>query len=157
MNTNYRPLSAQDVLSRYWDNKIPVDPISIAKKLGARIFRSESINYTGEFLFHEGKPIIVYKPSGNSKRDRFTIAHELGHLALNHGASHRDTFSSFDTGNFIPEERDANRFAAEVLMPEAAVKFAVLEAGLTTVNELCDYFDVSATAMRIRLQTLGFL
>lgn len=153
----YQPMTSQEVLSTYWNNRIPVDPIVIAKAMGASVYSSESIQYPGEFFVHEGIPTILYKPSGNSRRDRFTVAHELGHFALNHGNAHRDTISSFNIDNFDPAERDANRFAAELLMPEGAVRFAVHEAGLTSVEKLCNYFDVSGAAMRIRLQTLGMI
>lgn len=152
-----RPLSAEDVLSNYWNNSIPVDPIVIAQRMGATVYSSKSIDYTGEFFFHEGAPTIVYKPSGNTRRDRFTVAHELGHFALGHDNAHRDTLASFNTTNFDPAERNANRFAAELLMPEKVVWFAIQSTDLSTVEELCDYFDVSGMAMRIRLQNLGIL
>ena len=42
-------------------------------------------------------------------------------------------------------------------MPESAVKFAALESSFKTVDEMCDYFDVSGAAMRIRLNDLGLI
>lgn len=149
---------ANHVLSTYWDNKIPVDPIIIAKNMGLKVYSSNKIEYEGEYFVYDGVPTIVYSPSGNLRRDRFTIAHELGHHALGHGGNpHRDTAASFLSHAEGVQERAANKFAAELLMPTKAVKFAVLEAGLTSIAKLCQYFDVSNVAMRIRLEGLGML
>lgn len=69
-------------------------------------------------------------------RQRFTIAHEIGHIILNHeGVSHRDT--SYTVYKGIIErmnEVSANGFAAELLMPEKLLRDALLD----TMTEL-DY------------------
>lgn len=148
---------AEKVLEEHWNNTIPVNPIHIAENMGITIYSSQSIEYTGEFLYDQDRPVILFKPSGNSKRDHFVIAHELGHFVMGHEPSHRDTNSSFDISNFIPSERDANYFASTLLMPKSCIEFAIHRGNLTSVEELCDYFDVSTTAMRIRLKNLGIL
>ena len=69
-------------------------------------------------------------------RQRFTIAHEIGHILLGHeGVSHRDT--SYTVYKGIIErmnEVSANGFAAELLMPEILLREALLD----TMTEL-DY------------------
>lgn len=55
-------------------------------------------------------------------RQRFTIAHEIGHYALNHsGISNRlknpEDIATVD----IAKERSANQFAAELLMPKKLI------------------------------------
>ena len=52
-------------------------------------------------------------------------------------------------------EREANVFAAELLMPEEAVQDAWLE--LADANRLAVRFDVSPSAMRWRLYSFGLL
>lgn len=152
-----RPLTAQEVLARYWDNSIPVNPIEIAESMGVEVYKSNEFDVDGEFLFYEGRPSIIYRPSGNTRRDRFTVAHELGHFCLRHGPRYRDPRKNFSLSNYDLFERDANMFAAELLMPEEVVQYAVRVSEMQDVEEMCEYFDVSGAAMRIRLERLGYL
>ena len=103
-------------------------------------------------------------------RQRFTIAHEIGHLLLHETRAmivdthvyRRDETSSMGTKK---EEREANRFAAELLMPSDFVERAVDDAlsedpGITTkqlVSGLASAFQVSEQAMEIRLGNLNIL
>ena len=62
-----------------------------------------------------------------------------------------------DQGGAVRErrEREANVFAAELLMPEFAVRAAWQEAG--EAEDLATHFDVSLSAMHWRLYSFGFL
>jgi hypothetical protein len=69
------------------------------------------------------RPLVLLDPTGNWRRQRFTLGHELGHLLL---PWHLGTlFCAVDTGDLIGEyahrraESEANRFAAELLVPQA--------------------------------------
>jgi Zn-dependent peptidase ImmA (M78 family) len=53
-------------------------------------------------------------------------------------------------------EREANQFAAELLMPEHLVRQAALEEG-ADARRLADRFDVSIQAMHLRLRRLGLV
>jgi hypothetical protein len=103
----------------------------------------------------------------SSGRRRFTIAHELGHWALHRPgkASGRRTIlcRPADVGAEHLElksgarlEREANRFAATLLMPEAAVRREA-EAVHMSIPVLAKRFDVSARAIQIRLQVLNLI
>ena len=88
-------------------------------------------------------------------RQRFTIAHELGHYAL-----HASNNSDFVDRNFFrnndssPMEREANRFASELLMPEQEFRESVKNlAG--DIEALSKHFKVSTLAVRVRAKTLG--
>ena len=147
--------SVNAILSKHWNGSVPVDPIMIAKRLGADVYASPSLDSEGQLFFEDNKPIIVYRPSGNDGRDRFTIAHEVGHLVLNHGPSLRDTnMDNIGVTNFDVKERDANQFAAELLMPEEKIRSAINQ-GITSFRPLCNHFGVSSSAMCIRLENLG--
>ena len=52
------------------------------------------------------------------------------------------------------QEREADQFAAELLMPEPLVREAFIEQG-GDPSRLADRFDVSRQAMRNRLRHLG--
>jgi hypothetical protein len=101
-------------------------------------------------------------------RQRFTAAHELGHFLL-----HRDRMTGFIADADISEtddatnemEREANRFAAELLMPEDVIRARAAE--LTEKHGACprgvlEYrlaseLLVSAQAIRFRLSQLRLL
>jgi Zn-dependent peptidase ImmA (M78 family) len=101
-------------------------------------------------------------------RQRFTIAHEIGHLLLHpDDAFHldeslpiqfRDQRSS--TGK-DETEVEANQFAAELLMPEEMVRRAVVpwigKSAEDAIEDLAGKFEVSVQAMTIRLTALRFL
>ena len=69
----------------------------------------------------------------------------------------RDTTETFTGRVYDPQEVEANRFAAELLMPEKYVQNAIQRDGIKTVQDLAKQFGVSASAMRWRLVNLGLL
>ncbi len=100
------------------------------------------------------------------RRRRFTIAHEIGHWVLHisagklYGCRPADIVEQRearpDTRALRRIEAEANRFAAELLLPETLVVPAATELG-ANVPALADRFDVSVPAMRVRLQQLDLL
>lgn len=87
-------------------------------------------------------------------RARFTAAHELGHYVLGHAG---DYFCY--TGWNTPQEREANRFAAALLMPAAVVKALWLKLAAVPrpakVAAAARRLSVSQQALRYRLATLA--
>jgi Zn-dependent peptidase ImmA (M78 family) len=149
--------AAQSMLEAHWDKRLPVDPVAIAKAVGIRVFaNTEMGEYSGCFYDADG-PIIEYNAFDPLVRQRFTIAHELGHFALHHGARFRDSTENFSLGNYDPLEADANKFAAELLMPTAVVNGAIKTMGITDFEMLAEMFNTSAVAMKFRLKNLGWL
>jgi hypothetical protein len=96
---------------------------------------------------------IVLRGASSERRRRFTIAHEIGHFVLH---PHRVAPQRGGRGNaaWQAQEREADQFAAELLMPEDLVREAVLRYGLDA-DRLADSFDVSRQAMQARLKRLG--
>jgi len=86
------------------------------------------------------------------QRQRFTAAHEIGHIVLHEGENVVDlrvTTTPYDT-----PEADANSFAAELLMPEG--KFRELrEKKKYTRSQLADFFGVSHQSVEVRLNKLS--
>ena len=98
---------------------------------------------------------VVLHGAADERRRRFTIAHEIGHFVL-HPARVRPERGGVVTEAMRSEEREADTFAAELLMPEPLVRQAVLEQG-ANASLLADRFQVSTKAMEIRLRRLGVL
>lgn len=98
-------------------------------------------------------------------RRRFTIAHELGHHVLGHlreaiasggnAELPRDGNVTYSLAFYDQKEVDANKFAAELLMPESAVAYFV-DKTTKNLSELARTFNVSDTAMSYRLSNLGY-
>jgi len=150
----------------------PVDVEQIARSEGITVVRSAAEWSESGFLLRDGKSVVIGINSRNArKRQRFTIAHELGHWQLHGGRplivdqsimiNKRDDVSSQATD---AEEMDANRFAANLLMPRPFILDAIryeMKAGVGSRDELVAAlardFDVSADAMGYRLINLGVL
>ena len=97
----------------------------------------------------------------SAKRDRFTLAHELGHLFLHYEplletSPNAVMRATRDKRAGDPEheraEWEANWFAAGFLMPKAT--FAKVASRMNNA-ELATYFNVSDQAVEIRKRTLG--
>lgn len=96
----------------------------------------------------------IYLPRlTSSRRDRFTIAHELGHYFLHYLHPAHSGPMSFGRGGRDRAETQANVFAASLLMPaEAFIKAYSDAAGDAFV--VARLFDVSPAAVQVRAQVL---
>lgn len=83
----------------------------------------------------DDKIFICYNQQNNKQRNRFTICHEIGHIVLKH----------LYKGQKL--EKEANMFAARILMPMLLIK----ELDITTPEELVKICDVSIDAAKYRL------
>lgn len=153
----------------------PVDLMRVSESLGAKIkYTPLEDKVSGALLVKGNEKHIMVNSSHSATRQRFTLAHELGHLQL-HDPENRlfideqirvyqrvDTAHSgiYDQPGSMTspvEEQEANMFAAALLMPRALLERAALERDLTDeleVSALAATFGVSEQAMSIRLQQL---
>ncbi len=95
--------------------------------------------------------IILINHDDVAVRQRFTIAHELKHI-FDHPARE----ASQDSQPKWLIERICDYFAACLLMPRPWIKRA-WTAGIQDTQQLAEAFDVSHTAIRIRLQQVGLV
>jgi Zn-dependent peptidase ImmA (M78 family) len=120
------------------------------------------------FLFRKGKKMVIAVNEFHPKtRQRFTAAHEIGHFQLKHGGqlfidrglvNFRDSDSS--TGE-IEQEREANAFAAELLMPEEFLRKDLRKRidikNQESLEKLAKKYEVSLQALTFRLVNLGLI
>ncbi|WP_124303133.1 ImmA/IrrE family metallo-endopeptidase [Pseudomonas chlororaphis] len=156
--------TANDVLSAHWDGRLPVSPQAIAQAMGIEVkaltpFEPNTWrpNESGHYSYREGRPLITYNFLDAPVRQRFTIAHEIGHHVHGDLDAPRDTSEQFSARARDPREVAANRFAAALLMPAALVKHMVLEQRVTDISRLASTFGVSTAAMEFRLKAIGLL
>ena len=149
---------ASRVLGDFWDeNVVPVNPVSIAKRMGATVFEAQlPLDVSGMFHRDERGNDSVYLDVDDSfNKRRFTCAHEIGHLVrVPEGDTavrieRRDRKSQ--TGR-DPEEIFANSFGAALLMPARVIRRLTL-AGLP-VHEIAKHLKVSEEALENRLDNL---
>ncbi|TSC76473.1 MAG: hypothetical protein G01um101431_606 [Parcubacteria group bacterium Gr01-1014_31] len=101
----------------------------------------------------QGENITIgYNQNQHRHRQRFTVAHEIGHFMMGHTTGD----SPFDLTSQKPEEIEANQFAAELLMPLGLLKGEIRD-GLKNVKSLADVFDVSDEAMWWRIRGCNLL
>jgi len=114
----------------------------------------------------EERLVIIDKRCVGSPMYGFTFCHELGHYYL-HGTGaaglhgRRITCKSVAFREKVSRaERQANRFAAALLMPEYLLRPQAAKMNLdvlTNVGRLAWHFRASTQAMTYRLQELGLL
>lgn len=85
-----------------------------------------------------------------STRGHFTLAHELGHLILQHDFSLHREASPHVHKPFQDSEWQADQFAAEFLMPLSTIN----GMRLFQAEDLAEFFDVSVKAAEVRLAKL---
>jgi len=146
----------------------PVNIEAIVRSLGLELDKKATLDdeISGQLERLEGRK---FKISANKDhhyfRQRFTIAHELGHFMLHadligEGVDDNKAYRSGPDGRFYNqaigdrEEAEANRFAARILIPKP--KVMEVAAINTDVATLAKQFQVSPAAMEIRLKSLGF-
>lgn len=100
--------------------------------------------------------VIVVNQRSNDGRKRFSVAHELGHIALHGRINQMAACSKLDIFKYRrarPEEREANVFASELLMPTTLVEDYCedYEPSMELVDDIQNDFKVSMTAAAIRM------
>lgn len=157
-------MSARALLDRHWDAALPVRPVALASSAGLLVFRRADFSaVAGIERDVNGRLVIMLGPAPGSAqeklRERFAIAHALGHIALSHfgpgDLPHRDVASHFSLNATSPIERAANDFAMALLMPEDALE--VILRDRRSISEIASIFVVSEVALQQRLIDLGML
>ena len=135
-----------------------IDPKLLVEVLGARLSvltADQQIPVSGALISAlNGKPldqpIVMVNGGEKETRQRFTVAHELGHLMLHDlGVLYRDE----RLDGTAPVEREATTFAAELLMP-----FHEIEALAPVAPEfVAERFGVSISAAQSRLRGMMWI
>lgn len=123
--------------------------------LGGKVDVSDSFFAQEALTVHEPGNFVVHLPPMTSdRRDRFTIAHELGHYFLHYLYPKKGEAMSFGRGARNRAETQANVFAASLLMPADLFCDAHHRLG-SDWWALADAFGVSPRAAEVRAQVLG--
>ena len=133
-------------------SSLPISPEETAKRLGIKlvIYKTMTEIYyismrglysKSRFGFsyrEDGRFVIaVNENSCGERRRRFTIAHEIAHCVLGH--------LSHAAENTVENEREADRFAAELLAPVCVLR----ECGVSDADEISRLCGISKAAAEI--------
>ncbi len=174
----------QQLLNKYAVTNAPVPVADIAREEGISVIFKPyhgTENISGVLIREHDRSVIGINSNNKSTRQRFSIAHELGHFFLHKGeifvdVSHRLNLDSHAELNFRQsptvtgikpdkKEIEANEFAAELLMPRSFIESEItnildenpdLEVD-ALIDGLCRQFEVSQKTMEHRLRVLGML
>ena len=93
--------------------------------------------------------IVFYDDTKPITRQRFSIAHELGHILL-HDVDGATVFNREPTPDDDPLEHEANVFASRVLAP-----LCILNGiGVSSAEEIAELCRISVTAATVRWERL---
>lgn len=155
---------AEEVIGKFTDGKIPINPLVIAKINNINVENVEfnQTNISGMLQITQNEQATIFvKYNDHSNRKRFTIAHELGHFFLHYEQNKTfvDKDLSFYRNNPELSSRDyeieANQFAASLLMPREQVVREWVNRKNPAVDELAKIFGVSPSSMGFRITNLG--
>lgn len=180
-NIEDMPERAKDALKYFqvtdFSSGVPI--VEMLTKLGFKIYQSRlepenlsayiAINPQYEDIYGSNK-IICVNIKDNIGHKKFALAHELGHYLFDFNEDknlyYYDTYfaekgrDNLEESEEKIEEKRANKFAANLLMPEIEFRekyeqFKKLQSKIDIVSALGHYFWVSSTAVLKRFNELG--
>ncbi|MEN6462676.1 MAG: ImmA/IrrE family metallo-endopeptidase [Syntrophomonas sp.] len=132
-----------------------IDLDQVAEKLSIRVKRKDlGVGIEGACKSVGAKRLIVLNPNPfSSQKERFTFAHEIGHLLIHHGSyiCPKDSFYLYKTQN--DKEKEANDFAVELLLPRRAILDIFIQKDLTftLIEQVAEKYKTSLSVAAIRL------
>lgn len=151
--------AANELLKAAGVEEPPVDVRGLARSCGAMVLGNPfDDDLSGVLVELDGGAAIGVNERQHEVRQRFTVAHELGHFLLDHHERFHIDLGRGESDGTPPgydwqSERAANDFAAELLMP-ARMVYEHYD-GSQSAADLAEEFCVSRLAMGYRLANLG--
>lgn len=132
---------------------LPVDIVALCRKMGIRVqYYKPTDGNDGYCTIFLGRPRIFVSGECSPERQRFTIAHELGHILLGH-VGRAELVNREPSGTDNPIEHDANVFASRLLAP-ACVLWALDARTPEQIAALCRISLQAATFRAERMELL---
>lgn len=173
MSTARTASKSKELLRAHGLYRDPVNVVALADQMGIAVhYEPLDNNYSAFLVIKNGKASAFINAEHHPNRQRFSLAHEIGHYVLHHSKSNPDhlfldkSLMLYTRKDASPSEtvdyemeREANRFAAELLMPEELLRKHIAKHDLDITDEFDIYrlalaFEVSEQALQIRLGRL---
>lgn len=142
-------------------DSLPIDVVSICKKEKISLFTyNQSIDFIKDLNLEENtkdndafsiNSMIFYDDTKPRERQRFSIAHELGHIFLHSESSGKSTvYNREPSPTDNPLETEANVFASRLLAPLCVLQFL----NLNSIKEISEFCEISFSAAKLRFARL---
>ncbi|ABQ26400.1 ImmA/IrrE family metallo-endopeptidase [Geotalea uraniireducens] len=156
-NYTYAREMARKILKKHKINEVPTNLQVICESLGLEYVELDDPDeLDGMILELDGTRVAMLNKAKPFVRARFTLAHELGHIFLNHDKREfYDAEVAREYGEDMPEnakppkEQEADAFASELLIPVEQLK--KYQSDLKNPDKLAGIFQVSKPAMTIAI------
>lgn len=161
--------TASQLIEEYGNiDTIPIDLKQIVENIGISVLpldftelnsKANGKKILGLVLSNHDNAVIYYDKNDSPESQRFTIAHELGHISHNLAEENSNDckYIDFRTSGTtdISREIDANIFAGELLIPLSKLKQVYMNMEFPSSPALAKVFGVSVKTMEARLKYLG--
>ena len=171
-NLELKKVTPKDILE-YTNQTAPINLEKITKFFNINLVKNKTLKVDGISKYENDNYFIIYKSGELSNyRENFTIAHELGHIFLHFSNKHKfftdELNSKLDNKQIAARglkkelyhnfqlEREANNFAAELLMPKDEI-IRLFDEFYYDIYKFANFMEVSYQAMEIRLKNLGLI
>ena len=152
--------AADQMLKRCGVNRttVPISIGQVATHMGVDVrYAPATADYTASLTMpgpqsENIRPLILLNAQEPTIRQRFALAHALGHIALGHGPVPADTPAHYSTETPNQQEQAANIFALNLLIPRQAIRCALRIGKFGNVNEMAKAFAVSPAAVATQLK-----
>jgi Zn-dependent peptidase ImmA (M78 family) len=161
---------AESLLTECGALRAPVPLETVVQHLALTAQARPLAETSGVLVVENGRGMIGYNINHSRVRQRFTIAHEIGHFVM-HASKNQAQRLFVDRSTMFKRDEDsssgddlqevqANKFAAALLMPEKLIRGEIASSHFDLddeedVSNLAKRFNVSAAAMSFRLKNLG--
>ena len=150
-NPNHIPIDLKSILENIGISALPMNFDALEKKFNQK-------HILGLVLANKSNAVIYYSEKDTLNRQRFTIAHEIGHICK-HLKPETNDYPYIDwrieENCYKDYEIEANTFAGELLIPIQPLKKVYLSMTFPNSIDLAKSFGVSINVMEERLKSLG--
>lgn len=141
---------------KIFEPPIPIEKVAALFSIKVVPYSNFPDHISGTIIDQKGFVMIGVNSNHSKVRQRFTIAHELAHFLLGHELGDKIIDDVFDRPT--EKEREANEFAAELLIPKDMLEEDIKTKRIKLkIPDLARRYEVSEQAMSIRLLETGLI
>ena len=142
-------------------SEMPVPVVSLCRTMGITVkYYNENDGNDGKTLYIDGIPFILIKEHLTKEEKRFVIAHEMGHIILEHISDNGDVLYHSHIVRNTPLENEATSFAMRLLAP-ACVLWGCNVKCSQEISDICSiplvYSDIRMNRMKLLYKKEKFL
>jgi len=151
---------AEGILKLHWDQSVPVNLARIARRMGVTVRLSDTLQACAQLdISLQNQARITLGKQQSVVRQRYGVAHALGHVALHHlRPGHQrliDVRENFGVDAYQRSETEANQFALALLIPSNVLRQRLGELRMADLDDLARLFEVAPILVKQRMADLS--